>query len=429
MIRIESFVQARELLTRRISGGFLADFGETNSAEQIVRKIINNVRTEGDEALFRYTRELDGVELASLEVSRAEIQTAYETIDKKLVSALKLASDRIRDFHLSCMREKGLVSFGPNMGRHLLPMEKAGVYVPGGTAAYPSTVLMTAIPAQVAGVKEIIMASPPNKEGVLPPATLVAADIAGVQRIFKIGGAQAIAAMAFGTESVPKVDKICGPGNIFVVLAKKAVYGTVGIDGLQGPSEIMIVADEKASPKFCAADMLAQAEHDALAQAVLVTTSSVLADQVEEEIHRQIKLVGRASIIAGALDKSMIIIVSDLGEAVDLVNLFAPEHLSLATENAASLLAEIRNAGCIFVGGDSPVAIGDYIAGPSHVLPTGGSARFSSSLGVDDFLKFSNFVDLDEALLRELADAAMVIAESEGLDAHARAIACRREEQ
>ncbi len=429
MIRIESFVQARELLARRISGGFLADFGETSSAEQVVRKIINNVRAKGDEALFSYTRELDGVELASLEVNREEIQTAYKTIDKKLVSALKLASDRIRNFHLSCMRDKGLVSFGPNMGRHIFPMEKAGVYVPGGTAAYPSTVLMTAIPARVAGVEEIIMASPPNKEGVLPPATLVAADIVGVQRIFKIGGAQAIAAMAFGTESVPKVDKICGPGNIFVVLAKKAVYGTVGIDGLQGPSEIMIVADEKARPKFCAADMLAQAEHDALAQAVLVTTSPVLADRVEEEIRRQIKLAGRASIIAEALDKSMIIIVSNLGEAVDLVNLFAPEHLSLTTENAASLLPEIRNAGCIFVGGGSPVAIGDYIAGPSHVLPTGGSARFSSSLGVDDFLKFSNFVDLDEALLRELADAAIVIAESEGLDAHARAIVCRMEEQ
>jgi histidinol dehydrogenase len=269
------------------------------------------------------------------------------------------------------------------------------------------------------------MVSPPGKDGHIPPATLVAADIAQVDRIFKVGGAQAIAALAFGTESIPKVDKICGPGNIFVTLAKKAVYGTVGIDGLQGPSEIVIIADEKADPVICAADLLAQAEHDPLASVILITNSTELLNRVEKEINTQMGKLQRKAIIAKALDAAMMILVDNLNEAVDLVNLYAPEHLSLMVSDVRPLVDRIRNAGCIFCGQDSPVALGDYLAGPSHVLPTGGSARFSSPLSVADFLKVTNIIALDKSTMRELSQAAMVIARAEGLDAHAQSLTVR----
>jgi histidinol dehydrogenase len=281
---------------------------------------------------------------------------------------------------------------------------------------------MMAIPAKVAGVGEIIMVSPPAKDGRIPASTLVAADIAKVNRIFKLGGAQAIAALAFGTESIPKVDKICGPGNIFVTLAKKMVYGTVDIDGLEGPSEVVIVADEKANPALCAADLLAQAEHDPLASVILITTSADLADQVDKEVEIQLRKLKRRSTARTAIDRGMIVLVDDMAQAVELVNLFAPEHLSLMTSDASALVSKIRNAGCIFIGENSPVVLGDYVAGPSHVLPTGGSARFGSPLGVADFLKVSNIIALDKPALRKLGQAAVVIAKAEGLDAHARAI-------
>jgi len=436
MIRIEGFSKAKQLLTRKVSfltfdvspqlrRGIKRVFGEELSPQAVVERIINEVRDKGDEALFHYTKELDGVELDSLEVSRDAISAAYDAVDTELISALKLAADRIRAFHLAVEPKRGIAFVDKYLGRQIQPLDKVGLYIPGGTAAYPSTVLMTAIPARVAGVNEIIMGSPPNKNGDIPAPTLVAAAMAQVNRIFKVGGAQAVAALAFGTESIPKVDKICGPGNIFVTLAKKMVYGVVDIDGLEGPSEIVIVADEEADPSLCAADLLAQAEHDSMAAAILVTTSSELAERVDGEIKRQLKRLGRGSIVAQVISRGMIVVVDNIGEAIDLVNVYAPEHLALMVSDASSLVSRVQNAGCIFVGEDSAVVLGDYVAGPSHVLPTGGSARFSSPLGVADFLKVSNVVALDKSTMEELSGAAITMARAEGLDAHAQAIALR----
>jgi histidinol dehydrogenase len=419
MRRVEGFQKAKTLLRRDIP-----QYGV--SSETAVKRILAEVRDKGDKALFTYTRKLDGVELKSLEVSESEISDAYKKVDKKLVAALQLAADRIEQFHLLCKRrlEPGFLIQG--LGRLIRPLNRVGIYVPGGSAAYPSTVLMTAIPARVAGVKEIFVATPPKKNGAIPPPTLVAADIAGVNRIFKIGGAQAIAALAFGTESIPKVDKICGPGNVFVVTAKRMAYGTVDIESLPGPSEIIIVADDKADLSFCAADLIAQAEHDAQASAILITTSSKLAKAVDSEIKKQLAKLARETIAAEALKSGgMIVVVSNTDEAIELVNLYAPEHVSLMLRNAGSWAQKIRNAGCIFIGGSSPVALGDYVAGPSHVLPTGGSARFSSPLGVEDFLKITNIISLDEAAGKELGQAAITIAEAEGLEGHAQAIKLR----
>jgi len=281
---------------------------------------------------------------------------------------------------------------------------------------------MTAIPAKVAGVKEVIIATPSGKDGSLPSATLIAADIAGVDRVFRIGGAQAIAAMAYGTESVPKVDKVCGPGNIFVVLAKKLVFGAVDIDGLQGPSEVMIVADDTANPEYCAADLLAQAEHDALASVTLVTTSRTLADEVERELEKQLKGLSRQTIIIDSLERGVIALVGNLEEAVELANLYAPEHLCLMVQDADACLKKVVNAGCVLIGSYATVVLGDYIAGPSHVLPTGGTARFSSPLNITDFIKFINTINIDEARLKQLGKSAALLARAEGLDAHARAV-------
>jgi histidinol dehydrogenase len=306
--------------------------------------------------------------------------------------------------------------------QQILPLQRVGLYVPGGSAAYPSSVLMMAIPARVAGVEEIIMVSPPGKDGRIPAPTLAAANIAKVSRVFKVGGAQAIAALAFGSQSIPRVDKICGPGNIFVTLAKKIVYGTVALDGLEGPSEIVIVADEKADPILCAADLLAQAEHDPLASVILITTSADLADRVDGEIEIELTKLKQRSTAVTAIEGGMLVLVGDMTEAVKLVNLFAPEHLSIMASDASAVVPKIHNAGCIFVGESSSVVLGDYVAGPSHVLPTGGSARFSSPLGVTDFLKVTNIVGLDEPAMRELGQVAVKIAKAEGLDAHARAV-------
>ena len=428
MIKVEGFNKAKQLLTRKsfLPAAFAgADISGEETPQKVVERIVNKVRDEGDKALFDYTEELDGVKLISLEVSKKEISDAYGMVDKELVLALELAAKRIREFHLACADKIGTVSVNQYLRRQFQPLHRAGLYIPGGTAAYPSTVLMMAIPAKVAGVKEIIMVSLPGKDGRIPAPTLIAADIAEVSRVFKVGGAQAIAALAFGTESVPRVDKICGPGNIFVTLAKKMVYGVVGIDGLEGPSEIVVIADKTAKPTLCAADLLAQAEHDSLSSVILITTSSELVERVDKEVAMQLEKLKRRAIAAQAIKAGMIVRVDNIDEAVELVNLYAPEHLSLMVSHASSLIPKIHNAGCIFVGEDSPVVLGDYVAGPSHVLPTGGSARFSSPLGVDDFLRATNIVALDKPTMQELSQAAMVIARAEGLDAHAQAIALR----
>jgi histidinol dehydrogenase len=436
MRKVKGFNEASQLLTRKdfwehltVPPGLAARtkqaFGQELSVQEVVNRIIGEVRDKGDKALFDYTERLDGVRLDYLVVDRQEVAAAYDMVNKKAISALHFAARRIRDFHLACGHETGVFPIDKHLSRQVRPLDRVGLYVPGGSAAYPSSVLMMAIPAAVAGVQEIIMVSPPGKDGSIPAPTLVAADIARVNRIFRIGGAQAIAALAYGTESIPRVDKICGPGNIFVTLAKKMVYGTVDIDGLEGPSEIIIVADEKANPALCAADLLAQAEHDPLASTILITTSVDLADQVDREVEIQLGKLKRHSTAGRAIEAGMLVLVDNMAQAIRLVNLFAPEHLSIMASDALALVSEVRNAGCVFIGENSPVALGDYVAGPSHVLPTGGSARFSSPLGITDFLKVTNTVALDEPALRELGQAAIEIARAEGLDAHARAVALR----
>jgi len=440
MKRVKGFDEAKRLLSREsfwesfttppgLRTQIKQAFGEELSAQEVVNHIVGEIRGKGDKALFDYTEKLDGVCLDSLEVNRQEVIAAYDIIDEKVISALELAARRIRDFHLACEHKTGVFPIDKHLSQQILPLLRVGLYVPGGSAAYPSSVLMMAIPAKVAGVKEIIMVSPPGKDGRIPAPTLIAAEIAEVNRIFKIGGAQAIAALAFGTESIPRVDKICGPGNIFVTLAKRVVYGTVDIDGLEGPSEIVIVADEQANPALCAADLLAQAEHDSLASVILITTSADLAEQVDKEINMQLGKLKRRSSAGTAIDAGMLVLVDDMAQAVELVNLFAPEHLSIMVSDASALVRKIHNAGCIFIGENSPVVLGDYVAGPSHVLPTGGSARFNSPLGVADFLKVSNIIALDESAMRELSQAAMIIAKAEGLDAHAQAIERRTGEK
>ena len=420
---IEDFQVAKSALSRQTTSEFYG-----NDAEPAVRQIVNEVRNRGDAALVDYTLKFDGIKLTQLEISKQQIASAYQEVDKELVSALKLAAERIYSFHLAQRDNIWGKVIRQNLGQLIRPLARVGVYVPGGTACYPSTVLMTAIPARVAGVREIILATPPGSKGTVPAPTLVAAAVAGVDRVFGVGGAQAIAALAFGTESVPRVDKICGPGNIFVTLAKKIVYGVVDIDGLQGPSEVLIIADETANPRYCAADLLAQAEHDPLASAILITTSRQLADEVNHEVGRQLESLPRQSIAAESLaTRGIIAVVSGMDEAIELANLYAPEHLCLMGDRAASYVDKISNAGCIVAGNKSTVVLGDYVAGPSHVLPTGGTARFSSPLNVGDFIKLINLVTVDEASLKQLVQAASTMARAEGFEAHARAVEKRLE--
>ena len=420
---IEGFEPARLVLTRQVPVDFYP--GELEGA---VRQIIDEVRRNGDAALRDYTLKFDGIKLASLELGKKQVVSAYREADSELVSALQFAAERIRSFHLAQKRRIRRQRVKVGTAQLIRPLEHVGIYVPGGTAAYPSTVLMTAIPARVAGVKEIVLVTPPRGQGTVPAPTLVAADIAGVDRIFGVGGAQAVAALAFGTESVPKVDKICGPGNIFVTLAKKLVYGTVDIDGLQGPSEVLIIADETADAAYCAADLLAQAEHDPLASAILVATSKSLAGEVEREVERQMGALSRRATIKECLEnRGVIVVVDNIDEAIQLANLYAPEHLYLAVKDVKPCIDKITTTGCVVTGRNSTVVLGDYVAGPSHVLPTGGSARFSSPLNVLDFIKLTSLVNVDESELEELGPAAMTIAGAEGFDAHARAIAKRLE--
>jgi len=422
---IEGFESAKSVLSRM---GPAKEAPDVDDREQTVRQVINDVRRRGDNAILDYTLKFDGVKLASLEITKEQINSAYREVNTELVSALKLAAERIRSFHAAQRDGTRGGTFGPNLAQVMRPIQRAGVYVPGGTASYPSTVLMTAIPARVAGVEEIIMTTPPGADTSVPALTLVAADIAQIDRVFSVGGAQAIAALAFGTESIPKVDKICGPGNIFVVLAKKLVYGEVGIDGLQGPSEVVIIADDTANPEYCAADLLAQAEHDPMASAILITTSRDMADKVNQEIEQQLKSLSRQAIAAESLEsRGIMVVVANLDEAIELSNLYAPEHLCLMMDEAASYVDRVSNAGCVVTGKKATVVLGDYVAGPSHALPTGGTARFSSPLNITDFIKFTSVINVDEAVLKELGGAAQAIAGAEGLEAHARAVGKRLE--
>ncbi len=417
---IEGFGLAKEVLSRRTSAEFYG-----SDLEMKVRQIIDEVRKRGDGALFDYTEQFDGVRLTSLEVGKEQIKSAYQQVDEELLSALKLAAERIGSFH---QKQKDSLAKG-GAGQLIRSLERVGVYAPGGTASYPSTVLMTVIPAKVAGVKEVILVTPPSKQGGVSPLTLVAADIVGVDRIFSVGGAQAIAALAFGTESIHRVDKVCGPGNIYVVLAKKLVYGVVGIDGLPGPSEVVIIADETANPAYCAVDLLAQAEHDPLASAVFITTSKRLAEAVEQEIEKQLKDLERQAIAAESLQKQgLIAVVASLDEAIELANLYAPEHLCLMIKGADAYVERVTNAGCIVIGESATVVLGDYVFGPSHVLPTGATARFGSPLSILDFVKLTSLIKVDKASLKKLGKAAATIARAEGLEAHARAVERRLED-
>ena len=411
----------------RIRLGLQEIFDVEISPTEAVTRILEAVREQGDAALYDFSRRIDKVSLDRLEVTPGEFETALISTPHDVLAALELAASRIRDFH-QAHRPTTWVDFSQGLGQLLRPLDRVGLYAPGGRAAYPSTVLMTAIPAKVAGVPEIILASPPDPQGQAHPLVLVAARLAGVDRVFKIGGAQAIAAMAYGTASVPKVDKVCGPGNLFVVLAKRAVFGVVGIDGLHGPSEAVVLADDGADPALCAADMLAQAEHDELASAVLITTSDALMAQIKQELERQLGALQRADTIRGALERNgMMVLVEDLPQGVELVNLFAPEHLSLMVQEPWSLVGSIRHTGAIFLGAFSSAALGDYAAGPSHVMPTEGTARFSSPLRVEDFLKVTSLVAIDQQSAQQLGPAAATLARAEGLTAHAAAIEAREQ--
>lgn len=397
----------------------------------IVRDIIDNVKANGDKALYEYCEKFDKAKLSSLEVSTEEIDEAFAAVEPQFIEILKEAAENIRTFHKQQVRQSFILNGdGYVTGQKITPIEKVGLYVPGGTAAYPSTVLMDSIPAKIAGCKEICITTPPSADGKVNPAILAAAKIAGVDRIFKIGGAQAVAALAYGTETVPKVDKIVGPGNAFVAEAKRQVFGLVSIDMIAGPSEILVIADGKSNPKFVAADLLSQAEHDKMASAVLVTDSAELAEQVSAELERQIPLLPRAEIARISIDNNGKIIVADnLFDVIEVANEIAPEHLELSVDNPFDYLDKIKNAGSIFMGRYCPEALGDYFAGPNHTLPTSGTARFSSPLSVDDFVKKSQYTYYTKDALQKSAESVAFFAEKEGLSAHARSVTVRFEDE
>ena len=397
-------------------------FGEDLTPEQSVRRILDDVRRDGDAAVRNYARLLDGTDAETLEVDKQEIDNAPSQVDGDLIEALTLSARRVEDYHRSSM-PKGWMDPARGLGERLIPMRRVGVYAPGGTASYPSTVLMTAIPARVAGVEEVILCTPSTS-----PAVMAAAAIAGVDRVFRVGGAQAVGAMAYGAGTIPNVDMICGPGNLFVTLAKRMVYGEVAIDGLYGPTETVLIADDSADPVHCAADLLAQAEHDPLASPILVTNSASLAEGINAELERQLAMLERREIAVTALTNGgCIVLVDNLDEAMELANQVAPEHLCLLVEDPWRWAEKVRNAGGVFVGQYSPEVVGDYVAGPSHVMPTGGTARFSSALGVHQFLKSMPIIGLNADGFPEMAKAVSTIARWEGLTAHARAMEIRME--
>ncbi len=396
----------------------------------IVADIIANVRSRGDAALYEYCEKFDKAKLDTLQVTAEEIAEARAAVEPEFIRILEEAAENIRLFHSQQVRQSFIINNRPGivMGQKVIPVDRAGLYVPGGTAAYPSTVLMDAIPAKIAGVPEVVMVTPPGADGKINPAILAAASVAGVDKIFKLGGAQAVAALAYGTESVPKVDKIVGPGNAFVAEAKKQVFGVVSIDMIAGPSEILIVADGKSDPRCVAADLLSQAEHDRLASAVLVTDCEDLAIAVQAELELQIPLLSRADIARESVDRNGKIIVADnLMAAIDIANELAPEHLELCVDNPFDYLDAIRHAGSIFMGRNTPEALGDYLAGPNHTLPTGGTAKFSSPLSVDDFVKKTQYSYFTREALEAVAYDVAFFAEKEGLTAHAKSAVIRLE--
>lgn len=400
-------------------------FGADLTPDEVAARVLADVRQRGDGAVLEYTQRIDGVELDQLAVEEAEIEAASDVVPPTLHHALELAVERVRAFH----QHQPSLSWidwqedGGALGQIVRPLERVGIYAPGGMAPYPSSLIMAVVPARVAGVKEILIASPPRRDGTVAPAMLVAAQMAGADRVFRIGGAQAIAALAYGTESVPQVDKIVGPGNVFVIAAKRLAFGEVGIDQLPGPTETMLIADEEANPTWVAADLLAQAEHDPLASAILLTPSLELARAVQKEIERQIESLSRREVIAQSLaGQGGIIIVQDLEQAVELANHYAPEHLCLLTREPWALVGRIENAGGIFVGQQAPEALGDYMIGPSHIMPTGGTARFSSPLNVWDFVKISSIFAPSASESQRLAEAGIALAQAEGFTAHAEAI-------
>lgn len=402
------------------------------NVEQVVAEIIENVKKNGDKALYEYCEKFDKAVLTSLQVSEEEINEAVNSVEPKFLEILKKAAANIRKFHEKQVRNSFIINDedGVVIGQKIIPVDRAGLYVPGGTAAYPSTVLMDSIPAKIAGCREVVMVTPPGRDGRVNPVILAAAKIAGVDKIFKVGGAQAVAALAYGTESVPKVDKIVGPGNAFVAEAKKQVFGVVSIDMIAGPSEILIVADGKTDPRFAAADLLSQAEHDKMASAVLVTDSMELALAVRDELEVQIPKLARAEIARESIDNNGKIIVADsLERAIEISNEIAPEHLELCVDNPFDHLDGIRHAGSVFMGRNCPEALGDYFAGPNHTLPTSGTARFSSPLSVDDFVKKTQYTYYTCSALKRVAEDVAFFAEKEGLTAHAKSAVIRTEDE
>lgn len=425
MIRILKYgeVENREIFTRMAPKAHVED---------AVADIIRQVREEGDAALYRFCETFDHVTLTALEVRPEEFEEAYAAVDADFIRILRKAADNIRRFHAAQVRQSFVVSGenGALLGQRIIPIEKAGLYVPGGTAAYPSTVLMDAIPAKLAGCGEIVMVTPPGRDGRVAAPILAAARIAGVDRVFKLGGAQAIAALAYGTESVPRVDKIVGPGNAYVAEAKRQVFGQVAIDMIAGPSEILVVADGGANHRHVAADLLSQAEHDKLASAVLVTDSQALAQAVQAELEVQLPLLEREEIARTSIENNGKIIVADtLDVVIDIANELAPEHLELCVDNPFDYLDQIRHAGSVFLGRSCPEPLGDYYAGPNHTLPTGGTARFSSPLSVDDFVKKSQFIYYPEDAFRAVARDVDTFARAEGLGAHGRSATIRLEDE
>lgn len=404
----------------------------TADVSGIVRDIIENVRENGDKALYEYSEKFDGAKLSSIEVSDKEIEEAFSIVEPEFIKVLEKASENIRAYHSNQKRDGFRINKkdGTVLGQKVVPIEKAGLYVPGGTAAYPSTVLMDSIPAKIAGCKEICICTPPSKDGKVNPVILAAAKIAGVDRIFKVGGAQAIAALAYGTETVSKVDKIVGPGNAFVAEAKRQVFGLVNIDMIAGPSEILVIADKNSNPEFVAADLLSQAEHDKNASAVLVTDSEELGKAVALEIENQIEKLDREEIARASIDNNgKIIIAPDIKAAIQISNEIAPEHLELSVDNPFDILDDIQHAGSIFMGRYCPEALGDYFAGPNHTLPTGGTARFSSPLSVDDFVKKIQYTYYTKEALSEVAEDVAFFAEKEGLGAHANSAIIRTKDK
>lgn len=405
---------------------------DNEEVQKTVKKIIDDVKINGKEALFKYTKEFDKFDIDenTFKVTDEEIKKAYEIVDEEIIKVMKKSAQRIRDFHEK-QKINSWFETSPNgeiLGQLVRAIESVGVYVPGGKAAYPSSVLMNVIPAVVAGVSRIIMTTPVQKDGSINPNTLVAADIAGVSEIYKVGGAQAIAALAYGVEGLKKVDKICGPGNIFVATAKKMVYGEVNIDSVAGPSEILVLADESANPIYIASDMLSQAEHDELASSILITDSEKIAKDVVAELEKQTKVLERKEIIEKSLENyGAIIVVNDMKEGCDICNNIAPEHMEICTKSPFEILPMIKNAGAIFLGHYSPEPLGDYMAGPNHVIPTGGTARFFSPLSVDDFIKKSSIISFSKEALINLSDDIIKFANAEGLTAHANSIKMRKE--